>query len=180
MVYEVYSRKEPYEGEDPAEVLQLVTDRATNKRPPVPKGCPAQIQSLLIDCLGADPEQRPNFEEINTRLKRMDSKMVQTSQNAVRSPTVSLFDIFPRHIAEALRDGRQVDSEHKDCVTIFFSGKALLVKSTSGFVTFSRQPLIHFCLPVNFNRYHWIYNIVIQTSSKEGGQPVGSSLHSFR
>ncbi|CAB9526100.1 activated protein kinase catalytic subunit alpha-1 [Seminavis robusta] len=121
MVYEVYSRKEPYEGENPADVLSLVADRAVNKRPPVPKGCPAQIQSLLSDCLGALPDERPTFEEINTRLKRMDGKMVQADQNATRSATVSLFDIFPRHIAEALRDGREVDSEHKDCVTIFFS-----------------------------------------------------------
>jgi hypothetical protein len=65
-----------------------------------------------------------------------------------RNIAVSLFDIFPRyvktgtekdfdriyqyvshalyfsvfsHIAEALRDGRQVEAEHRDCVTIFFS-----------------------------------------------------------
>ena len=34
---------------------------------------------------------------------------------------VSLYDIFPRHIAEALRDGREVQAEEKEEVTIFFS-----------------------------------------------------------
>ena len=32
-----------------------------------------------------------------------------------------LFDVFPQHIAEALRDGRKVEPEHRDIVTIFFS-----------------------------------------------------------
>ena len=32
-----------------------------------------------------------------------------------------LFQVFPRHIAEALRDGRKVEPEHHDMVTIFFS-----------------------------------------------------------
>lgn len=123
MVYEVYSRKEPYDGENTAEVLRLVADPKVKKRPPVPLGCPAQIQSLMSDCLTEVPDERPTFEEINNRLKRMDSKMVQTGEEkkSARSSTVSLFDIFPRHIAEALRDGREVDPEHKDCVTIFFS-----------------------------------------------------------
>lgn len=32
-----------------------------------------------------------------------------------------LFDVFPKHIAEALRSGRKVEPENHDCVTIFFS-----------------------------------------------------------
>ena len=38
-----------------------------------------------------------------------------------RAPSVSLYDIFPPHIAEALRDGRAVQAEEKELVTIFFS-----------------------------------------------------------
>jgi len=34
---------------------------------------------------------------------------------------VSLFDIFPRHIAQALKDGRPVEPESHDSVTIIFS-----------------------------------------------------------
>lgn len=32
-----------------------------------------------------------------------------------------LFDVFPRHIAEALVQGKKIEPEHRDCVTIFFS-----------------------------------------------------------
>jgi class 3 adenylate cyclase len=32
-----------------------------------------------------------------------------------------LYDVFPRHIADALKQGRTVEPERKECVTIFFS-----------------------------------------------------------
>ena len=32
-----------------------------------------------------------------------------------------LYDVFPKHVADALREGRPVEPERKDCVTIFFS-----------------------------------------------------------
>ena len=38
------------------------------------------------------------------------------------SYTVSvLYDIFPRNVADALREGRPVEPEKRECVTIFFS-----------------------------------------------------------
>ena len=120
ILYEVYSRRDPYEGENPRHVLRLVADKAVNKRPPVPKACPSQVQSLMSDCLEADPKQRPTFEEIDTRLKRADVKNVEPGMNLSKA-SISLFDIFPRHIAESLRDGRTVEPEQRELVTIFFS-----------------------------------------------------------
>lgn len=120
ILYEVYSRKDPYDGEDPREVIRLIKDKKVQKRPPAPKNCPTQIQSLMKDCFAEEPDKRPTFEEIDTRLRRMDEKDIATGDMEV-STRVSLFDIFPRHIAEALRDGRKVEPEHRDCVTIFFS-----------------------------------------------------------
>jgi len=32
-----------------------------------------------------------------------------------------LYDVFPKHVADALRAGREVEPERRDCVTIFFS-----------------------------------------------------------
>jgi len=106
------------QGEDPIEVLKLVCDENVNKRPPMPKECPPQIDSIMKDCLVADPEGRPTFEELDKRLKRVEVKEVETQQEKL---SVSLFDIFPNHIAEALKAGRPVKPEHKDVVTIFFS-----------------------------------------------------------
>jgi guanylate cyclase, other len=124
LLYEVYSRKDPYEGEATNEVLLLVSDPKVNKRPPTPKDCPAPMASLMSDCLVANPEERPTFVEVDQRLKRVDVAKVeptaQITDHRDRS-TVSLFDIFPKHIAEALRDGKEVQAEHRDVVTIFFS-----------------------------------------------------------
>ena len=81
---------------------------------------PAPIKLLMDDCLQEDPEMRPSFEELDLRLKRIDAETATPLGNKAQ-PQVSLFDVFPRHIAEALRDGRKVEPEHRDQVTIFFS-----------------------------------------------------------
>jgi len=72
----------------------------------------------MADCLEDDPDKRPNFEELDTRLKRIDA---ETSQDTTKTSTVPLFDIFPRHVAQALKEGRKVEPEHHDAVTIVFS-----------------------------------------------------------
>jgi len=124
ILYEVYSRKDPYEGEEDAmEVLRAVRDKNVRKRPPFHPNMCGQVASLMSDCIEDDPELRPTFEEIDTRLRRVDAATIDPGEVAAMnsSSTVSLFDIFPRHIAEALRDGKTIEPEHKNAVTIFFS-----------------------------------------------------------
>ena len=121
ILYELYSRRDPYEGEDTEEVLRLVANKKVKKRPPAPKHMPAKVGSLMADCLEDDAEMRPTFEELDLRVKRIDSETDNEGQGSKTTSSISLFDIFPRHIAEALRDGRTVESEHRDCVTIYFS-----------------------------------------------------------
>lgn len=114
ILYEVFSRKDPYEEEeDLMEVLKQIVDPKIHKRPPAPKDCPAQIASLMQDCLVAAQEERPSFVEVDTRLKRIEPRK--------QDQTVSLLDIFPKHIAEQLQAGKKVEPEHKESVTIFFS-----------------------------------------------------------
>ena len=131
ILYEVYSRKDPYEGEDYNEVINLVTDPNVNKRPPVPDSCPPQVQGLMYDCVGGIPQNRPTFEELDQRLRRLDVATIEPgelhlSHQAKKDRKLErtdnlLFDVFPQHIAEALRDGRKVEPEHREIVTIFFS-----------------------------------------------------------
>lgn len=128
---EVYSQKDPYDGEDYATVIRGVIDPTINKRPTVPSSCPSRVQSLMNDCLESDPNSRPIFEEIDLRLQRMSTAHVEpgTSHLSVRAQrelkasraTNLLHNVFLPHIAEALRDGRKVEQESHDCVTIFFS-----------------------------------------------------------
>eukprot|EP00529_Nitzschia_sp_RCC80_P008017 CAMPEP_0113500784 /NCGR_PEP_ID=MMETSP0014_2-20120614/32547_1 /TAXON_ID=2857 /ORGANISM="Nitzschia sp." /LENGTH=1271 /DNA_ID=CAMNT_0000395211 /DNA_START=158 /DNA_END=3973 /DNA_ORIENTATION=+ /assembly_acc=CAM_ASM_000159 len=124
-LYEVFSRRDPYEGEENTkEILSLVCDKQVQKRPLAPRNMPDKVKSLMADCVEDDPETRPTFEELDKRLQRINAESVDAGQvgpTRAKSSSISLFDIFPRHIAEALRDGRTVEAEHKDSVTIFFS-----------------------------------------------------------
>jgi len=119
ILYEVYSRKDPYQGESTLEVLRDVADPAKGKRPPVPPACPLKVSSIMIDCLMGDPEVRPNFEEIDMRLKRLDvesvepgdynlSKRMKKMRRRQSQSEELLLDIFPKHIADQLREGRKV------------------------------------------------------------------------
>ena len=99
----------------------------------MPTDCPPQIKTVMSNCLLGDPSQRPDFEEIDQLLKKLDADLVNPAdslhtlqrkkeQNASRRRTDEclLFDVFPRHIAECLLKGQKVEPTVKDCVTIFF------------------------------------------------------------
>lgn len=123
ILYEVYARRDPYEDEGGvSEVLRLVADKSIQKRPQAPLNMPDKVKSLMVDCVEDDSTKRPTFEEMDTRLKRIDAETDLSQVAPGRMNTqISLFDIFPRHIADALRQGRTVEPEHKESVTIFFS-----------------------------------------------------------
>ena len=82
----------------------------------------------MSDCLLPHPDDRPTFDEIDLRLKRLDVVNVEPDtikksakdKEAERNASL-LLDVFPKHIAEALRDGRKVEPEHHEMTTIFFS-----------------------------------------------------------
>ncbi|KAL3910117.1 MAG: hypothetical protein SGILL_007816, partial [Bacillariaceae sp.] len=127
ILYELYSRKHPYEGEQFETVLREVCDPEINKRPTLPEGsCPVEIQAMMADCLDTDPTKRPTFEELDLRLKKLDvdsvhpGGLVQSLRQQQSDDESLLFEVFPPHIARALREGRRVEPEHKDMVTLFF------------------------------------------------------------
>lgn len=122
-LYEVYARSEPYKGEDALTVLKEVADPEKQKRPPVPDACPTWVRSLFMDCLQEVPSQRPEFEEIDIRLKRANAKNVEPGvKDSLRmKKIISLHDIFPRHIADKLEKGSAIEPEHHESVTVFFS-----------------------------------------------------------
>jgi len=129
VIYEVYSRLEPYAGEDYNTVIKQIKDPTINKRPPAPVSMPAEVKTLLYSsCLKEDSSSRPSFTELDGFLKRFEAKNVDPamlSQLPKRLSTggaLRLLDqVFPPHVALALREGRKVEPEHHDCVTIFFS-----------------------------------------------------------
>ena len=129
LLSEVYTGRDPYDGQDAMEVLRLVVDPTVEKRPDVkPGSLPAPISLLMRECWQSLPELRPPFEEIDRRLNAMDTEL--TSVNRDRKSRASkreaqassvLNNVFPAYVAEALKEGRKVEPEHRDIVTIFFS-----------------------------------------------------------
>lgn len=127
ILFEVYSRKEPYEDEEFSGVMEKLIDPSMNKRPGLPKGMPPQVQSLMAECFAEDPEERPSFKDLDIRLKAMDVAKVEPdlrrafAKKRDASKVSLLEEVFPPHIAEALRTGRKVEPESKEMVTIVFS-----------------------------------------------------------
>jgi len=124
VLYEVYSRRDPYAGENHKQVLKLVTHPLVNKRPEVPQHMPNQMRALMAECLDRVADARPTFEAMDERLKKMDAEMAEPEDVYLSIQTKRerriLFDVFPEHIARALQEGRKVEPEHRDVVTIFF------------------------------------------------------------
>ena len=60
-VWEVYARADPYGGEDGGTVIAAVADlnRAEEKRPVIPKDCPAEVASIIRACWQNTSSQRP-------------------------------------------------------------------------------------------------------------------------
>ena len=100
-----------------------------NKRPPAPPTMPTEVATLLYSTtLQHNASMRPSFEELDSFLKRFQAKNVDPDKQSIsRVPKTSsnsdrlLDEIFPPHVALALREGRKVEQEHYECVTIFFS-----------------------------------------------------------
>jgi len=131
ILYELYSRQDPYEGENPTRVLDEIVDKKINKRPPVPEGCPAKIAEIMKECVDANPEKRPTFEEIDLRIMRLDSENVEpvrfgSGHHHIPKKTYTseqdlIHQVFPKHVAKALLEGRKAEPDRVEMATMFFS-----------------------------------------------------------
>ena len=66
------------------------------------------VEKGLLDA-AAEVSAVGNFETIDKCEKRR------------KTTSALLFDVFPRHVADALKEGRKVEPEHKSCVSVYFS-----------------------------------------------------------
>ena len=80
MIYEVFSRENPYHGESHMEVLRAICDRKINKRPPVPPGCSFKVAELMKECTHANPSKRPTAEQVDLALRVEGSVKERTSK----------------------------------------------------------------------------------------------------
>ncbi|KAG7367635.1 adenylate and guanylate cyclase catalytic domain containing protein [Nitzschia inconspicua] len=126
--YEIYARQAPFEGEDPKKVLPKVCSPRINKRPSIPDACPPRMADIIKKCWSANPFFRPTAKDIDYALVEMsarDTEPLESIQNTfkegMKRKSTSLYDVFPKHIADALNAGKKVEAETHDCVTVVFS-----------------------------------------------------------
>jgi class 3 adenylate cyclase len=129
LVYEVLTRRCPYEGEDLPAALAAVARGA--HRPPTPPGCSPPVAAIMADCLLLDPRQRPPFAELDRRLTTLDASQMTSPAFAPepggggdRASGSLMLERLPRHVAEALRAGEKVPPEAKPMVSVMFSDVA--------------------------------------------------------
>ena len=71
------------------------------------------------------PDERPTFGDIDQRLRDLDAEMVEPEETNLSFQTRKdrrvLHDVFPPKIAQSLREGKKVEPQFKEIVTIFFS-----------------------------------------------------------
>lgn len=83
-----------------------------------------RIRDLYNECVHKNAHRRPDFVEICDRLLSLEPKDFEHPSDHMAQVTRDrrlLEDIFPPRVAKMLREGRQVEPERFDPVTIFFS-----------------------------------------------------------
>ncbi|KAL3911732.1 MAG: hypothetical protein SGILL_007166 [Bacillariaceae sp.] len=106
VLYEVMSRKEPYEGEDYDEVMKLVADPKINKRPPVPRKCPSEVARIMQACLKPEPDLRPTAMGLDICLRWMGSGTPATNSTSITSHTQTVTD----RVGESHNTGAEASS----------------------------------------------------------------------
>ena len=114
VLYEIFSRKMPYQGEDPRQTLRLIARKDAHHRPPIPTTCPADVGTLMKACLLDDANMRPTADSVHDLFK------TRKSDSTKRSDAL-LSELFPPSVANALRDGRKLEPEIHSSVTVYFS-----------------------------------------------------------
>lgn len=123
ILYEIYSRKSPYHGEDFREVLRKVCNRRINKRPEIPACMPTKMMELMKRCWSHDVQYRPTAKDLDTTLMDFAPQDAEPQLEEKRkAPTKDmLYELFPKHIADALKRGDKVEPEQHELVTVVFS-----------------------------------------------------------
>ncbi|KAL3158747.1 hypothetical protein ABBQ32_011475 [Trebouxia sp. C0010 RCD-2024] len=133
LLYEVMFRRDPFAGESSEEVLHALCDknRKLPKRPsltpPHSRHLPLELVTLMQQCWHQDHEKRPLITEVKDVLLEF-ARLHFNSQSPAEAMALKhmkeralLDQILPPKVSAALREGRPVQPESFDCVTIFFS-----------------------------------------------------------
>ncbi|CAB9524509.1 activated protein kinase catalytic subunit alpha-1 [Seminavis robusta] len=125
IIYELYSRQDPYKGENYKTVLRRVCDPRKNHRPTISATAPPKLVGLMKNLWSPDPFFRPQAKDLDVALMDMnmrDAEPLLANDPRSKPVTKDMFDeMFPKHVAEALKAGQKVDPEQHDLVTVVFA-----------------------------------------------------------
>lgn len=150
IISEILSREDPYAetGLDAKDIIQLVNKRDDPPfRPQVKEdNYDKRIVALMKQCWSDSPFERPDFNTIKNKWKRISGKQGNLVDNMIdmmekytnnledlvdqRTEELAaeklktddlLYKMLPKAITEQLKNGMQVEAETFECVTIFFS-----------------------------------------------------------
>ena len=116
ILYEIYARKTPYEGEPFRKTLRKIVDPRINYRPTVPAACPKRMGEIMQRCWSSDPVHRHQAKDLDMLFGEMvarDTEPVIDQENTrVRTEVATgdmLYKVFPKKVADKLRKGEKVE-----------------------------------------------------------------------
>lgn len=111
VLYEIFSRQDPYAGESMIDIIAEVADLSLipPRRPwgrcrPPPSLCPPAFADLMVRCTHSDPDLRPSFAEIVRDLRGLDvpsiieSMMSRAADN--KHSEDLLHNVFPPRVSQ--------------------------------------------------------------------------------
>lgn len=139
LLWECIARKDPFEGETAQAVLEAVMDErlVPPKRPEIPPKCPRALRDLIRACWAPRAQDRPTALHVWEQLEELTAADLEVvgglgpagapgpirgrSRKSMVADRTLLREVFPPKVAAALREGRKVEPEKYESVTIYFS-----------------------------------------------------------
>jgi hypothetical protein len=116
IMYEIYSRKIPYEGQHPRKVLRKVCDPRINYRPPIPETCPKRMAEVMKKCWSHNSSFRPEAKDLDMIFTDMTSNdaepLIEEGNTRLRTEVAAgdmLYQVFPKKVADQLKAGQKVE-----------------------------------------------------------------------
>ena len=73
VLWEILTQKTPYEGKNPIHVVRSID---AGVRPDIPASTDPDFAQLIKDCWAQSPDQRPTFDVILSRLKKIYDRVL--------------------------------------------------------------------------------------------------------
>jgi hypothetical protein len=116
IIYEIYSRNIPYEGEHPRKILRKVCDPRINYRPRVPGTCPKRMAEIMKKCWSSNASFRPEAKDLDMIFADMSAHdaepLIEKGNTRLRTEVAAgdmLYKVFPRKVADQLKAGQKVE-----------------------------------------------------------------------